>query len=225
MAENGLMSPDRFTRTALVAVELVDPVTLTVVYTGVQVSALGLSGGPVLSWSGRFVWLAEGDAWPASFAVDPGGLPYESETRPSPPRPADLQAAPAAERLARIVLRPSPAYPFEAGVTSVRGRLRETADPDAAPVAGAEVWIRWANDAPAGPPLVDAPVRALTNAAGEFAAFLRLPAGARPKVENGSLVVRLAVSRGGVTRETTEERLPDGRGRDLSGALAWSDMA
>jgi len=223
MAENILMSPDRFTRSALVAVELLDPVTLAVVYNGIQIQASGLSGGPVINRSGRFVWLAEGNAWPASFAVDVGDLPYENETQPAPPRPLNLQTAPEDARLARIVLRPSPAYPFEFGVTSVRGRLRETADPAAAPIVGAEVWIRWANDAPAGPPFVDAPVRALTNAVGDFAAFLKLPAGARPTLENGNLVVRLAVSRAGVTRER-EDRLPDGRSHDLPGALAWSEL-
>lgn len=223
MSSIALVSPENIIRTALVAVELLDPVTLSLIHSGVRVTAQGLTGSPIISWSGRFVWLAEDDAWPVTFTVEPGGEPYESEIQPAPTRPPNLLVAPAESRLARITLRPTATYPFTDGVTSVRGQLRETEDPASAGISGADVWIRWANDAPAGPPWVDALVRAQTNQAGEFAAFLRLPPKARPTVENGNLVVRIAVSRAGQVREK-EEQLPDGRSYDLPDALAWNKL-
>lgn len=218
-----LASPEIINRSALVAVELIDPVTLLLVHEGVTVTAQGLAGRPMVSWSGRFVWLAEGDSWPATFTVDPGNQPYETEMQPAPPRPTEFLEAPARDRLARITLRPTAAYPFSDGVTAVRGHLRDTADPKSAAVAGAEVWIRWANDAPGGPPLVDAPVRARTNQSRDFAAFVRLPTKARPTVDNGNLAVRIAVSRDGQVREKAD-KLPDGRLHDLPDALAWSAL-
>lgn len=216
-------SLESFRRTVLVAVELVDPVTLTLVHRGISVTAQGLAGKPIISWSGRFVWLSEDSAWPTTFTVNPSGESYESEVQPAPPRPANLITLSVDARLTRITLRPTATYPFADGVTSVRGMLRETADPTSAGISGALVWIRWANDAPGGPPWVDAAVRAKTNQAGEFAAFLRLPAKARPTVENEKLVVRIAVSRAGEVREK-EERLPDGRSYDLPDALVWSHL-
>ena len=148
MAAITLVSPENIRRTALVAVELLDPVTLSLIHRGVTVTAQGLTGVPIISWSGRFVWLAEDGAWPVTFTVDPGGEPYEREIQPAPSRPPSLLAAPAEARLARITLRPTATYPFTDGVTSVRGRLRETADPASAGISGADVWIRWANESP-----------------------------------------------------------------------------
>jgi hypothetical protein len=217
-------SPDRLNRVILVAVELVDPVTLSRAVPGVSVSAQGLAGRPIVNLSGRFVWLAEGEAWPTTFTIDPGNQPYERENAyPAPPRPADLLNASSGERLARITLRPTAAYPFSDGVTAVRGSLRETPGPKSAAVADAEVWIRWADDAPTGPVWLDAPVRTRTNRAGDFAAFLRLPSKARPAVENGKLRLRIAVSRAGQIRQKAA-RVPDGRVYDLPDTLAWSAL-
>lgn len=225
MAAFTLASPDRLSRIALLAVELVDPVTLSLVHRGIGITAQGLEGKPIVNWSGCFVWLAndeKDDRWPTKFTVDPGTQPYEEEKDwPAPPKPNDLFDAPAKDRLVRITLRPTAAYLFTDGVTVVRGRLRETEDKKSNAVANAEVWIRWRNDAPAGPKWVDAPIRARTNRAGDFATFLRLPTKARPTVENGNLVVRIVVSRDGQIREKAD-KVPDGRIYDLPDALAWS---
>ena len=76
MAANALTSPDRLSRSALVAVELIDPVTLALVRHGLVVIAEGLLKTPIVNWSGRFVWQAEGDNWPTKFRIYPGREPY-----------------------------------------------------------------------------------------------------------------------------------------------------
>jgi len=228
MAALNLASPDKLNRVALVAVELFDPVSLSLVWQGASVTAKGLAGRPIIGLSGRFAWLAErpgrpeDDRWPSAFVFDPGHLPYESEIRPAPARPADLRnPGPGESRIVRITLRPTAAYPFTDGVTVVRGCLRETDDRTSAVIAGAEVWLRWSSE-PAGVPK-DAAVKAKTNAAGDFAAFLRLPTDARPKKDKDKLEVRVMVSRGGQNREKAYS-LPEGRLYDLPEALAWSAL-
>ena len=235
MTALALVSPDKLNRRALVAVELIDPVTLSTVTKGISVTAEGLTGAPVMTWSGRFAWFAEGDVWPSRFVIDPGSQPYEWEVIGAPARPPYPDQPKRGEiRLARITLRPTAAYPFIEGITVVRGRLRETeARDDAAPIEGAEIWIRWLNAPPPGRTTlwVDAPIRARTNRAGEFAAILRLPVPASPEKEEGTgrLKTRIAVSWNGQIREWADSAtkwkiygLPEGHLFDLPEALAWS---
>ena len=58
-------SADRLNRKVLLAVELVDPIAQSLVFRGVTVQAKGLNKGPIVSLSGRFVWLEEGGNWPS----------------------------------------------------------------------------------------------------------------------------------------------------------------
>ena len=230
-----LLSPDRLNRVVLLAVELVDPVTLTLITQGIKVSAEGLTCAPIISLSSRFAWLAEGDHWPTRFLIDPGRQPYEREVVMAPTRPP----MPGETRVTRITLRPTVAYPFTEGVTVVRGQLYETADRESTTVADAEVWIRWLNFPTDGAreQWIDAPIRARTNQSGEFVALLRLPTSATPyekdgsRVKNSNLKARIAVARDGLVCEMADRltiwkiyELPEGRLYDLPEALAYSAL-
>src|ERR1041384_4915579 len=113
-----IQAPEVLNRGVLFAVELVDPVTRALVWRGLQVRAEGIANRPIVSWSGRFVWLSERDAWPTAISVVPRGVPYAPHQQPGPPRPADLEKATAQQRRVTIVLRPTRAYPFAAGPTA-----------------------------------------------------------------------------------------------------------
>ncbi len=217
-------TPDRIQTDALLAVELVDPVTLALVSSKVTLTATGLAGNPRIGFSGRFVWLSEGDAWPSSFAFDPRGLPYDAQTITALPKPANLATASGAERLLRVTLRPTAAYPFGDGLSVVRASLRESDAAGAAPVAGAEIRLLWKK----GSNWIDDGAFAVSNAAGDFAAWLRLPANAKPVVdEQGRLQLQMRVVRtinGAAVEKSMNLAIIDGRVNDLPTAPAWSAM-
>ncbi len=204
----------------MLAVELVDPVSMTLVSKQVSLTASGLEGPARISFSGRFAWLREGNNWPSAFEFKPGLLPFDAQTIPALAKPADLNSASEAERLLRVELRPTAAYPFADGVTVVRGSLRESAMANALPVAGAQIWLSWFS----GKKQIDGSNWALSNTAGDFACFLRLPVPARPNLDkNRQLVLSLVVKRGNERRELALT-VPDGRISDLPNALAWSAL-
>lgn len=134
-----------YTRSVLLAVELLDAVTLEPVTRAVQVSAPPLAPSPFVNASGRFVWLLTGPLRPTRVIVEPGTLPYDREDVAAPPLPAIL--LPATERLLRIWLRPRRGYRYADGVTVVSGRLVEGTVPAPAPVPRADVWLEWRDDA------------------------------------------------------------------------------
>jgi hypothetical protein len=227
-----LLMPDVLTRQVLFAVELADPVAQRPVFRGATVTAVGLTGVPLVNWSGRFVWLAEGERWPERVVVAPGDLPFAAEDVPAPPRPADPTGGPADQRLLRIVLRPTAAYDFGEGVTAVRGCLRERGERTSPPVPGARVQLAW-RDADGGQwRPTPGPREPETDGRGEFATYLRLGRSPiqRPDSAGGLLKVRLQVTRrspGPVTRVTPEDFpfLPDGpAGRVPEGRLLPRDL-
>jgi len=182
---NRLYLPDAenpYQRDVLFAVELLDPVSLTLVSRNVTVAAPPLARRPRLSFGGRFVWLREGNAWPDKVIVDPGELPYEREEQGRPPLPADPEHPLEVELLARVVLRPTRAYPFPDGVTVVRGRFDESAAAPPQRITDAEVWLQWF-DSDTGDWSGDAASTfTRTGDSGEFAAFLRLAPSAKPQL-------------------------------------------
>jgi hypothetical protein len=228
-------------RKVLVAVELFDPIAQSLVSSGVTIAARGLDGDPILSWSGRFVWLEQRDRWPTAIAVNPERLPFATQ-EVQPPRPPNFPVATAAERLVRIVLRPTPAYPFD-GVTAIRGRLSERPEPGSPSMPGVRVQVAWfdlnsASWVPVPPGSTD---DALTNPSGEFAAFLRLlpVSPAEPDIDKGFLKVRLQFTTTGApveSRATPDDypfvppaqaaggRAPEGRMLQRDLRLAWSDL-
>jgi hypothetical protein len=203
--------PERLNRKVLFAVELVDPIALSLVWRGVLAQAEGLARPAIVSRSGRFVWLQEADLWPARVTVDPGALPFATQISPPPPRPADVTKATPQERLLRITLRLTSAYDLADGITAIRGRLCERNDDQSPPVAGALVQLAWHDDhsgnwlppkpqpqavvahdvAPPSPPETE------TDENGQFLAFVRLnpPKPAQPDIVDGMLAVRLQFTR------------------------------
>jgi hypothetical protein len=201
---------DRPDRRVLFAVELIDPLTQATVYRGVDVRAPGLDAKPIISQSGRFVWLEQGTFWPDTVTVDTGRLPYVPHVAAAPPRPADLATAGSEARRVRILLRPTTGYTIEEGTTAIRGQLFETAAAGSLPISGARVQLAWRDESgnwsplpPApeqiGPGPLPSPREQETNAAGEFLVFLNLRPDqtTKPDVdEDGFLAVRLQVTQG-----------------------------
>ena len=186
--------PDALDRRVLFAVELIDPVTQATVYRGVRVRAAGLEAEPIVSHSGRFVWLQEGAAWPEAITVDTGRLPFVPHVAAPPPRPPDIQTATAEARRVRISLRPTTSYPIEEGHHGHSWSVVETASPGSPPVAGARVQLAWRDEfgnwsplppppeiiGPGEPP---SPREQETTPAGEFLVFLNLrPDPARSRI-------------------------------------------
>jgi len=231
-------SADRLNRKVLLAVELVDPIAQSLVFRDVTVQAKGLNKGPIISLSGRFVWLEKGGKWPTEISATAPKLPFAPVTV-VPPVPPDIANATPAQRLVRITLRPTPAYDFSDGVTAIRGQLKETADPASPIVTDARLQLAW-HEVNADKWLPQPPPEtqdAATDLRGEFAAFVRLvpTASQLPDVANGLLKVRLQVTRSGATRVTPEDYRfladPANRGRISEGQLlardlklAWADL-
>jgi hypothetical protein len=233
--------PDVLERRVLFAVELIDPITQYAVWEDVKVTPAGITRDPIVNRSGRFVWLFEGTAWPGDITVEPDGIPFERHTQPAPPRPADLNTATPNERLVRIVLRPTAAYPFDTGATVVRGRLVEdTTVQNPVPVPGALVqlaWFNlWTNVWSPGPPQ-PGEVWPQSSTKGEFAALLQLnaPPPADPDIVRRLLAVRVQVTRGAQTRATPNNfpflpsaadagRVPEGRLLPSDVTLGWSQL-
>lgn len=233
-----LIAPDHLQRQVLVAAELFDPVAQALVSSGVTVTARGLTGQPIVNWSGRFVWLREQNRWPEAITVRPNRLPFEPADVPTP-RPPNFPDATPQERRVRIVLRPTSAYDFT-GVTAIRGRLLQTADPASAPIAGVAVRLQWRDlDSNTWRP-AETPLDPVTDRHGQFAAFLRLnrQGAEEPDVQKGRLAVRLAFTRTDPILDTraTPENFPftpepAHRGRVLEGVpldrdviVGWSDL-
>jgi hypothetical protein len=221
-----ILSPETPERKVLVALEIFDPLSQALVSADLVVKAKGL-GRPIVSWSGRFVWVDEGAAWPSEISITPVGLPFEKEVV-APPAPADLRNAKPEQRLVRIVLRPTAAADFS-DVTAIRGQLAESSLAGALPVAGVAARLAWFDQA-AGVWMVAAEQGGLTNKAGEFAAFLRLRPTVQqePDLQSRLLKIRVQFTRGTSTRTTPENYPflpnPNPAGRVIEGALLARDL-
>jgi hypothetical protein len=213
-----MTATDSVPRDVLFAVELIDPVSHTLVSQGVEVSADRFTSLRRITAGGRFIWLQRmngqdgaGNPWPVVIEVKPKkGTPFEKHTHQpwQPPGPAPR------DRLLQITLRPTMAYPFDTGVTAVRGRLLEGPEPTSRPLENVHVQLVWREQTketeperwhPA-PPVLDANNTPLTrvgesqtNARGEFLVFLHLPVpekdAATPDLQDGLLRARLRFTR------------------------------
>ncbi|MGY4404066.1 hypothetical protein [Bradyrhizobium sp. USDA 3315] len=193
------------TRRVLFAVEVIDGVSGATIYERIKVEPLDgndevINGRPLVNRSGKFVWTEPNNAWPVRVRVGPDDkpnpLPFERSIVATP-RPDD--PIPASKRLFTVVLRPTAAYPFGAGVTAVRGSLREGTGNNARAIKGALVQFArvggpWKGPAPGtnGEP---SPGDTLTDAFGEFAVYLRLAAPEFSDVDDGRLPVALRITR------------------------------
>lgn len=212
-----------YTRSVLLAVELLDAVTLAPVWRGVRVSAPPLSAAPIVNASGRFVWLLAGAQRPARVVVDPGALPYEREQIDAPALPDPLPAQ--APRLARVWLRPRRGYSFPDGVTVLRGRLEHSAGAPQRPLANAEVWIEWLDAGDGKWHDQRARMHTRSRDDGEFAAFLRMAPGRLPVDKNGLMRLRLGFrSADGEQRHSKSMKLRDGAQAAGFPRYAWDDL-
>ena len=79
-----------FLREAMLAVELLDPVTLERVSRGVKVTAVGLTSTPIVNFSELFVWLQQPTTNFQKLIIEPGTRPFErveipaAQVQPSP---------------------------------------------------------------------------------------------------------------------------------------------
>jgi hypothetical protein len=209
---------EAYQRSVLVAVELLDAVTLERVSDGVNVLAEGLQTRPIVNPSGLFVWLKEKNGVIRKIMVDPGLLPYEK---------TELDASEVSLPLTTIQLQPGFNYDFAPGITGLRGRLVEQlTDPQS--VGDAEVKLRWLDDSGSWQ---DAPTASQTRKkSGDFVLFLRLGPKEKPDIDaNGAVTVRLRVRRDGLNpRTSTDFKLLQGRMADPSALnslmFAWDEL-
>lgn len=204
-------------------VEVIDAVNGELIRDGIEVRVAGLAGKPIVNSGGRFVWLAEAGAVPTELSIDPKALPYLPVTAavPAPPGP------PPAKQYAvvRVELAPTPAYHFDAGTTGVRGTLvRAAAELPAVPLQFDSLWLQWQDDNQPPPAWVDAPARSRTDAAGDFAAVVRLgPNQIARTASQGRMRVRVAATHAGVTKFSPERQIRPGYVADLP-SLAWDQF-
>jgi len=207
-----------YRRDAMLAVELLDPVTLARVSHGVTVTANGLDGTPIVNYGGMFVWLRQSLASFRQLDIDPGMLPFERMAIP---------AAQVALPVCRVLLRARANYPFAPGVTAIRGALYEArvgAGAMPVPVAGATLRLAWLHeDRP--PTWVAAPASAtsVTDARGQFVTVLRFAPADAPAVDaHGQLSLRLFARRGASPEMHHDFALP--RDRVTDAVYAWDEL-
>jgi hypothetical protein len=206
-------------RNVLFAVELLDAVTLERVNQGITVDAQGLRRKPVSNSGGLFVWmkqtLQEDTTALRSLAIDTGELPYQSATLDS----SQVQAP----QLTTITLAPRVNYPFQAGVTVLRGTLVESNFGARRPVLDGSVRLQWIDlfsnwiDSP--------PVSKTETDKGDFVAILRFLPNAKPDLNaDGTIQVRLQADRPtAITRYSTPFNLTPGRLSDPV-QFAWEEL-
>lgn len=207
----GLPLERAWTRRMLCAAEIVDAVTLQPVIADIKVRADGLKSKPRISRSGYHYWLEEGDAQPQRIFVDASGSRYD-----------DVESAPpvAPEKIVRIELAPRASYPFEQGVTALRGTLLESRFGAPLPIAGATVLLQWSD----GLVWVSAPTRVTSDGRGDFAVPLRLAPRDEPRLIAGGMAVRVQIGRGGLTRTSDEFALRAGQVSTVPQPFIWDDL-
>ncbi|MFO1207168.1 MAG: hypothetical protein U1E63_15835 [Burkholderiales bacterium] len=197
----------------MLAVELLDSVTLERVTKGVEIKAKGLTGKPSVNVGGLFVWLKEDATKFEKLSIEPRTAPFER---------VEIPAAQVARPLHRVELKPLASYPFRPGITAIRGSLYEEIVPLGTapiPVRGATIRLEWRDSDGHQQPGTDT---AVTNDAGDFTSILRFVPTEEPRVENGALLVRLFVKRvGGVEKFLDLKPL---QGRVTDGTYAWNDL-
>ena len=205
-----------YERNVLLAVELLDAVTLERVSNGLKVVAEGVQAEPILNSSGCFVWLKANNTNIQKVTVKTGALPYEPVNDFQVKRP-----------LTTIELHPSVNYDFAPGITGLRGTLIEQRVSNPDPVSSVEVKLRWLDDTGSWH---DSPTASPTDKkSGDFVSILRLAPKEKPDIDaNGAVTVRLQVSRNGSIRSSTDLKLLQGRITDPTAlntlTFAWDEL-
>lgn len=204
-----------YRREAMLAVELLDPVTLERVAHGVTVTAIGLAGLPIVNFGGLFVWLKQPVSGFTKLLVDPGVRPFA---------PMEIAAAAVQRPLHTVELQPLAHYPFTPGVTAIRGSLFEHRVPPGTPpdpVGGAAIRLEWLHED--GSTWVASPARAQTDAHGDFTTILRHAPGHVPALDaQGRMTIRLFAGRASDGEKHQEFQLPHGRVADA--IYVWDEL-
>lgn len=197
------------------AAEVLDALTLERITHGLELRASGMQAPAVVNWGGLFVWLEDGSAaGPQQITVDPGALPYGAATAAAPVAP---------QRLVQIALAPGRGYRFAPGTTALRLTLIESDSGPRAPVAGAELWLRWIGPGDGGSSWTDSPVRSRSDQRGDATVALRFaPADDPGKDAAGKLRVQLWAQRGTDVASAGELALAPGRVTDSTAPFAWN---
>lgn len=204
-----------YVRDAMLAVELLDPVTLERVSRGVKVTAVGLASAPIVNFGELFVWLQQSTANFQKLVIEPGTRPFER---------MEISAAQVQQPLHTVELTPLASYPFTPGITVIRGSLYETKVPEGAtpaPVAGATIRLEWLDEDKVT--WTASPARAVTNAKGDFTSILRLAPEQVSLVDaQGMMTIRLFAKRAAGSEKHKEFQLPHGRVKDE--VYAWDQL-
>jgi len=216
-----------YSREAMLAVELLDSVTLERVTQGMQVTAKGLTGRPIINAGGLFVWLKEDATKFEKLIVEPDGGPFEG---------TEIPASQVNRPLHQLQLKPLASYPFSPGSTAIRASLHEKRVPlgtKPVPIAGATIGIEWLDDDGVTWHPWQAP--AMTNEAGDFIATLRLARGQSPRADQpprsdqqprldaqGRMTIRLTAKRATGPQKQKNFQLPQGRVTDET--YAWDEL-
>ena len=129
-----------YLREAMLAVELLDPVTLERVSQGVKVTAVGLASTPVVNFGELFVWLTQPMTNFEKLIIEPGTRPFER---------MEVAAAQVQLPLHTVELKPLANYPFTPGITAIRGSLYEMKVPlgtTPVPIPGAAIRLAWLHE-------------------------------------------------------------------------------
>lgn len=204
-----------YPREAMLAVELLDPVTLERVARGVTVTAVGLAGTPTVNFGELFVWMKQPTTNFQKLIIAPGTRPFER---------MEIPAAQVQRPLHTVELKPLANYPFTPGITAIRGSLYETKVPLGempAPIPGATIRLEWLHDD--NVTWVPAPATAVTNANGDFTSILRLAPVEVPALDaQGKMSIRLFAKRAAGGEKHHEFQLSHGRVADET--YAWDEL-
>lgn len=208
-----------WTRKAILAVEVLDAVTLQRVTQGVTVKAKGIHSAPVVNHGGLFVWRGVNLAGFAGVTIDPGLLPFAG---------ADLGQADVTLPLHTVALQPLVTYAFASGTTAIRGSLLETVPPPGVaptPIPNASIRLAWLDDD--GTTWHTSPQRFITDIRGEFAAFLLfIPIDLPHLSTSGELTLKLFANRAPPDQPADEKstQLAHPQGRVVNAIYAWDQL-
>lgn len=209
-----------WTRKALLAVEVLDAVTLQRMSQGIRVKAKGVRSAPVVNHGGLFVWRGDNLAGFAGVIVDPGVLPFAG---------ADLAQADVTLPLHTVALQPLANYAFASGTTAIRGSLIETVPPPGiapTPIPNAAIRLEWLDDD--GTTWHPSPQRFITDIRGEFAAFIPFVPADLPQLSaSGNLTLKLIANRAPPSRPANEKSIQFAhpQGRVTNAIHAWDQLA
>ena len=217
-----------YVREAFLAVEVLDGMTLDRVTQGIEVTAQGIPGKPVLNRSGLFVWKKQAGSQLAGLVIEPRTAPFERVA---------LTAAQMNPKFHSVQLHPLASYPFVPGNTAIRGRLVEsdppaTPDTPRVPIPGATMTFEWQRLSD----LAWMPWQAsrITAAKGDFTAIVRFTRGPthddgspgkpdEPHLEaNGNIIVRVTARRPNGAQKQKIDSFPQGRVTDET--FAWDAL-